>query len=67
MGLVMTPQILEERWMDFALTIVSVVEALPSSKAGTLGIDTSQISNQQSAISNQIVAGRIVVEARRDA
>ena len=30
----MTPQILEERLIDFAVTIVSVVEALPSSKAG---------------------------------
>ena len=53
--------------MDFAVTIVSVVEALPSSKAGTLGIDTSKISNHQSSIINQIVAGRIAVEARRDA
>ena len=34
MGLVMTPQILEERLIDFAVTIVSAVEALPSSKAG---------------------------------
>ena len=30
----MTPQILEERLIDFAVTIVGVVEALPSSKAG---------------------------------
>lgn len=30
----MTPQILEERLIDFAVTIVSVVEALPSSKTG---------------------------------
>ncbi len=30
----MTPQILEERLIDFAVTIVSVVEALPNSKAG---------------------------------
>ncbi len=30
----MTPQILEERLIDFAVTIVDVVEALPSSKAG---------------------------------
>ena len=34
MDLVMTPQILEERLIDFAVTIVGVVEALPSSKAG---------------------------------
>jgi hypothetical protein len=33
-GLVMTPQILEERLIDFAVIIVSVVEALPNSKAG---------------------------------
>ncbi len=30
----MTPQILEERLIDFAVIIVSVVEALPNSKAG---------------------------------
>ena len=30
----MTPQILEERFIDFAVTIVSVVESLPKSKAG---------------------------------
>lgn len=30
----MTPQILEERLIDFAVTIVDVVESLPSSKAG---------------------------------
>ena len=30
----MTPQILEERLIDFAVTIVSVVESLPNSKAG---------------------------------
>ncbi len=30
----MTPQLLEERLIDFAVTIVGVVEALPSSKAG---------------------------------
>ena len=30
----MTPQILEERLIDFAVTIVAVVEALPNSKAG---------------------------------
>jgi four helix bundle protein len=34
MGPVMTPQILEERLIDFAVMIVSVVEALPNSKAG---------------------------------
>jgi len=31
----MTPQILEVRLIDFAVTSVSVVEALPSSKAGS--------------------------------
>jgi hypothetical protein len=30
----MTPQILEERLIGFAVTIVGVVEALPRSKAG---------------------------------
>lgn len=30
----MTPQILEERLIDFAVTIVGVVEPLPASKAG---------------------------------
>lgn len=30
----MTPQILEERLIDFAVIIVGVVEALPNSKAG---------------------------------
>ena len=30
----MTPQRLEERLIDFAVTLVSVVEALPGSKAG---------------------------------
>ena len=30
----MTPQIREERQIDFAVIIVSVVEALPNSKAG---------------------------------
>jgi four helix bundle protein len=34
MGLVMTPQVLEERLIDFAVIIVGVVEALPNSKAG---------------------------------
>jgi four helix bundle protein len=34
MGVVITPQILEERLIDFAVIIVSVVEALPNSKAG---------------------------------
>ena len=34
MGPAMTPQILEERLIDFAVLIVSVVEALPNSKAG---------------------------------
>ena len=29
-----TPQILEERLIDFAVTIVGVVESLPNSKAG---------------------------------
>jgi four helix bundle protein len=33
-GVVITPQILEERLIDFAVIIVSVVEALPNSKAG---------------------------------
>jgi four helix bundle protein len=32
----MTPQILEERLVDFAVTIVGVVESLPNSKAGNL-------------------------------
>jgi len=30
----MTPQVLEERLIDFAVIIVGVVEALPNSKAG---------------------------------
>ena len=30
----MTPQILEERLIDFAVTIIGVVESLPNSKAG---------------------------------
>jgi four helix bundle protein len=30
----MTPQVLEERLIDFAVTIVGVVESLPNSKAG---------------------------------
>ena len=30
----MTPQILEERLIDFAVIIVGVIEALPNSKAG---------------------------------
>lgn len=34
MDSVMTPQILEERLINFAVAIVSVVESLPSSKAG---------------------------------
>ena len=34
MDALMTPQILEERLIDFAVTIVSVVEALPNTKAG---------------------------------
>jgi hypothetical protein len=34
MGVAMTPHLLEERLIDFAVTIVSVVEALPDSKAG---------------------------------
>jgi four helix bundle protein len=33
-GVVITPQRLEERLIDFAVIIVSVVEALPNSKAG---------------------------------
>jgi len=44
-GAVMTPQILEERLIDFAVTIVSAVGALPSTTAGTLGI-----THQKSAI-----------------
>ena len=34
MDSVMTPQTLEERLINFAVAIVSVVESLPSSKAG---------------------------------
>mgnify|MGYP002632236036 CR=1 FL=1 len=34
MWFTMTPQILEERLIGFAVTIVSVVESLPNSKAG---------------------------------
>ncbi len=30
----MTPQILEERLVDFAVTIVGIVESLPNTKAG---------------------------------
>jgi len=30
----MTPQILEERLIDFAVLIIGIVESLPNSKAG---------------------------------
>jgi hypothetical protein len=40
-GTAMTPQMLEERLIDFAVIIVGVVGALPNSKAG------SHIANQQ--------------------
>jgi hypothetical protein len=55
----MTSQLLEERLIDFAVTIVGVVEALPSSKSWQP--DAPTIKNQHSSIinhqSNRVACG----------
>jgi hypothetical protein len=55
-GVVITPQILEERLIDFAVIIVSVVEALPNSKAG------NHIANQ--LIRSGTYPGRIMAKLK---